>query len=111
MTFPQHKNELNEFLFGEYDSLLRFGHDTLLKAEFEKYLEKHECDNGDEASAIQSAKNPTVINSPDLRLTPVIHRSQVNMSLPNFGTMYINYSSKQSQNSNIGKIAEKTVYE
>jgi ribosomal protein S10 len=110
-TFPQHKNELNGFLIGEYDSLLRFGNFDFLKNRFIEHLEKMKADENAGDSSAVSPKRPIVIDSSKYRLSPT-RFNQRKSNGPHYGrNSYIDYSLRQTQNAISGKEAEKIVYE
>lgn len=107
--FPNCADELNKFLIKEYDSLLRFGNYDFLKAEFEKYLEKRKGTEEEPPSG--APKPPVFVDSSNLHLSPVIPNPHKRDGLNNNGTAYIDYSSRQIQNTYTGKLAERIVYD
>lgn len=107
-TFSDHKNELHKFLIKEYDSLLRFGHYDYLNAEFEKHLERQKSTADGTTPAIP--KSPIFRDCSNLRVSTVIPNPSKRDGSPNRGTVYIDYSSRQTQNTNIGKSSERIVY-
>lgn len=110
-VFPQHRGELNGFLTIEYDSLLRFGNYDLIKTEFEKHLQKQQEAEEAATAATTTPKQPVVDNSPTRRLAPPPPKAPKNEGTPNGGGGYTDYSSRQIQNTNIGKLAERIVYD
>jgi hypothetical protein len=108
-TFPQNTDELNGFLVNEYDSLLRFGNYDFLKTEFKKHLEKRKIVEETAASSPTTPKQPIVVDSSKLRLSQITPKCHKRDSLLNGG--YIDYSTRQAQNINIGKLAERVVYD
>ena len=110
-AFPQHRGELNGFLTIEYDSLLRFGNYDLIKTEFEKHLQKQQEAEEAAIAATTTLKQPVVDNSPTRRLAPPPPKVLKNEGTPNGGGGYTDYSSRQTQNTNIGKLAERIVYD
>jgi len=108
--FPENRNELNVFLTGEYDSLLRFGNFVFLKNAFNEYLEKMKTDEKADSSSAASPKRPVVVDSSNSPLSHTSANERKRNGSHNGGSNYTDYSSRQAQNANVGKMAEKIVY-
>ena len=109
-AFPLNIEELNVFLSREYDSLLRFGNYEMLETAFTEHLSaKDKNDTAGEIPA-RNKKQPIIIDTSDGRLahTKLINRKK---GSPQGGNGYVDYSSRQAQNVNVGKLSEKIVHE
>ena len=109
-SFSDNIRELNVFLVGGYDSLLRFGNYELIKTAFENHLQKQQEVEEAATDEITTPKPPVVDDSSTRRLTPPAPKAPKNEGTHNGGGGYTDYSSRQTQNANIGKLAERIVY-
>jgi len=109
--FLENKNELNVFLTGEYDSLLRFGNFDFLENAFNKHLDKMKADEKVGGSSAASPKRPIVVDSSNSWLSHTSANDRKRNDSHNGGNNYTDYSSRQAQNANVGMISEKIVYD
>lgn len=111
--FPEYADELNGFLVGEYDSLLRFRNFDFLKVAFEKHLENEKKTASEKTSDFSAAshKQPIVVDPSNFWLSRINANQHKKSRSHNGSNTYIDYSLKQTQNVNTGKLSERIVYD